>query len=124
MRTRQAVNHDVFTFSQRFIEEAVGRLEEGDDLLRCVERRREHVLANAVPEVSKALVALEEVFTLTSLSVDDVEYLVLLKDIQVLCRADVSDVEFGASFRVDPDDIWNIVLGKLSVSLHGWIGKI
>ena len=125
MRSRQAMNHHILALAQRFVEEVVRRCEEGDHLLGCVERSIEHVFADAVPKVSEALVALEEVIALTSLSVDDVEDLELLKYIQVLRRADISDVKFGACFRVDPDDIRNIIGGKfLWLPLQGRVRQI
>jgi len=93
MRTRNAVNHDVLAFAQRFVEEAVGRLKVSDHLLRRVELLLErnaiihlcfHDFADSVLKVSEAFVVREAVLTLTSLSIYDVEDLMLLKNFQVL----------------------------------------
>ena len=66
------------------------------------------------------MVLLLEVVAHRALAVDYMEYLQLAKYVDVLRGANITDVEFGAILRVNPDNIWHVIRHKC-ITLLGWV---
>jgi hypothetical protein len=125
MSSGKAVNHHVLALCHSIINEFVSRGEKLKDALRSINTWIRVPTRNSKAEISKSGITFEVVFSIFSLSIDNMEDFKSFKMLEATCRLFISNEELGTGLWIDINAVrFAIILPIVLQTLVCWIRNV